>query len=404
MAGLKEQTVSSQSLCNIFNANPLTELKHRHNHGEGHLKTTFNDDKENSDIFGCDKENSLPTNLRPLLGKGSLSVSPGKSSDMKKSLSTGRVLKPSSLQFCMQSNEPEKIFKTKTWDYAGSENSASLNVWDYSDSEAAPASSWSTLPNRALLCRPLPLDIGRCTCLIVKEGSAEGLEGGTLYSLYTNEGQGREDRKLALAYHRRRNGKSEFTIAQNVKGILSGSDDSFLGTVTANLMGSKYEIWNQVGRLNSSTKPCNPLLAVVTFMPTIASWTGSYRSMKVYMPKHQSMLLKNTTQMQHMNGMPKDWVQNVDRVHRLCSRPPHYNRISRQYELDFRDRGRAGLRIQRSVKNFQLTLEEKGKQMILQLGRVGKAKYVMDFRYPLTGYQAFCICLASMDSKLCCTV
>ena len=33
------------------------------------------------------------------------------------------------------------------------------------------------------------------------------------------------------------------------------------------------------------------------------------------------------------------------------------NQISRQYELDFRDRGRAGLRIQSSVKNFQLTLE-----------------------------------------------
>jgi len=25
-------------------------------------------------------------------------------------------------------------------------------------------------------------------------------------------------------------------------------------------------------------------------------------------------------------------------------------------------------------------------------------------RYPLTGYQAFCMCLASMDAKLCCTV
>lgn len=31
--------------------------------------------------------------------------------------------------------------------------------------------------------------------------------------------------------------------------------------------------------------------------------------------------------------------------------------MSKQYELDFRDRGRAGLGIQSSVKNFQLTLE-----------------------------------------------
>lgn len=39
---------------------------------------------------------------------------------------------------------------------------------------------------RSLLCRPLPLDIGRCTCVIVKEAPPEGLDGGTIYSLYTN--------------------------------------------------------------------------------------------------------------------------------------------------------------------------------------------------------------------------
>nr|GEX19971.1 serine/threonine-protein kinase tricorner-like [Tanacetum cinerariifolium] len=36
----------------------------------------------------------------------------------------------------------------------------------------APASSWSTLPNRSLLCSLLPVGIGRCSCVIVKEISA----------------------------------------------------------------------------------------------------------------------------------------------------------------------------------------------------------------------------------------
>ena len=39
---------------------------------------------------------------------------------------------------------------------------------------------------RSLLCRPLPLAIGRCTCVIVKEKLAKVLDGGALYSLYTN--------------------------------------------------------------------------------------------------------------------------------------------------------------------------------------------------------------------------
>ncbi|CAJ1954953.1 unnamed protein product [Sphenostylis stenocarpa] len=334
-----------------------------------------------------------------------------------RSFSTDRILKPSSLEFCMQINDLQ----------------TPLNIWDYSDSESAPASSWSTLPNKSLICRPLPLDIGRCTCFIVQEPTPHGLSGGTFFSLYTNviqlnfsghffrltlydygcgsnelvyynEGQGRQNRKLAVAYHKRRNGRSYFIIAQNVKGLLSHSDDTFLGTITANLMGSKYHIWDQAYRRNSRSKQPKPPLAVVTYIPTITTCTGSHRTMRVYIPKHQYMSLKNTTQVQHIKGLPMNWEEKLDKVHQLFSKVPLYNKISKQYELDFRDKGKAGVRIQRSVKNFQLTLEENGRQTILQLGRVGKSKFVMDYRHPLTGYQAFCICLASMDAKLCCTV
>lgn len=60
------------------------------------------------------------------------------------------------------------------------------------------------------------------------------------------EGRGRKDRKLAVAYHRRRNGMSVFRVAQNVKGLLCSSDESYVGSMTANLMGSKYYIWDKV--------------------------------------------------------------------------------------------------------------------------------------------------------------
>ncbi|KAL5554415.1 hypothetical protein UlMin_041816 [Ulmus minor] len=406
----------SQSSYNSLYLNPLNDLKHNRSNSEGGHAHLVSNLQQTPLILSSNKENLVPNNNKKEIGvsgnddKENIAAPVNgfvpKNPTNLKSFSTGcKALKPSSLQFCMQMNEPEKVFGgSRIWDPSESEHSSSLKIWDYSDSESAPASSWSTLPNKSLLCRPLPSDIGRCTCVIVKEASTEGWDGGTLYSLYTNEGRGRQDRKLAVANHKRRNGKSEFTVAQNMHGISSTKEDSFLGMVTANLIGSKYHIWDQGSSPNSRNKQSKSLIAVAAFMPTITTWTGSYRSIRAYVPKHQSMLLKSTTQVQHIKGLPNDWEEKKEKVHQLFSRVPEYNKISRQYELDYRDRGRAGLRVQSSVKNFQLSLEENGKQTILQLGRVGKSKYVMDYRYPLTGYQAFCICLASIDSKLCCTV
>ncbi|WOH09972.1 hypothetical protein DCAR_0729433 [Daucus carota subsp. sativus] len=412
MACTHKSSVLSQIPYNSLYVNPLTDLKHNRSFSEGcrgkpdivplgvHIRRGSDSNKENvvvpsktESLGNVDKENAEPNS-------GNLAVA--KKVSTEKFHKKPRALKPTSLQLCMQMNEPDFLLGSGNLD--NSEHSSSLKIWDYSDSESAPASSWSTIPNRTLLCRPLPVDIGRCTCVIVKEKCLEGLNRGSLYTLYTNEGHGRQNRKLAVAHHKRHNGRSEFIVAQSAKGILSPGDDSFVGTVTSNLMGSKYNIWDQGRGPNSMIKQ-SKLLAAVTFIPTIASWSGSHRSMKAWVPKHQSMQLKSTSQVQHINGLPKDWEEKMDKVHQLFSRIPHYNSNSKQYELDFRERrGKNGLKIKSSVKNFQLTLEKYGRQAILQLGRVGKSTYVMDYRYPMTGYQAFCICLASIDSKLCCTM
>ena len=41
-----------------------------------------------------------------------------------------------------------------------------------------------------------------------------------------------------------------------------------------------------------------------------------------------------------------------------------------------------------------------GSEPVLQFGRVDKHRFTMDYRYPLSPYQAFAICLASLDGKL----
>ncbi|CAN0872525.1 Tubby-like F-box protein 6 [Linum grandiflorum] len=64
-----------------------------------------------------------------------------------------------------------------------------------------------------------------------------------------------------------------------------------------------------------------------------------------------------------------------------------------------------------SVKNFQLAAAaepcqnvspEEQEKVILQFGKIGKDIFTMDYRYPLSAFQAFAICLSSFDTKPAC--
>ncbi|PIN16043.1 Tub family protein [Handroanthus impetiginosus] len=62
-----------------------------------------------------------------------------------------------------------------------------------------------------------------------------------------------------------------------------------------------------------------------------------------------------------------------------------------------------------SVKNFQLVASPEGgaagpehDKVILQFGKVGKDVFTMDYRYPISAFQAFAVCLSSFDTKIAC--
>ncbi|TVT97995.1 hypothetical protein EJB05_10668, partial [Eragrostis curvula] len=62
-----------------------------------------------------------------------------------------------------------------------------------------------------------------------------------------------------------------------------------------------------------------------------------------------------------------------------------------------------------SVKNFQLVASDvsdssnqEHDDVILQFGKIGKDLFTMDYRYPISAFQAFAICLSSFDTKIAC--
>lgn len=103
----------------------------------------------------------------------------------------------------------------------------------------------------------------------------------------------------------------------------------------------------------------------------------------------------------------------------LRNKPPRWHEQLQCWCLNFRGRVTVA-----SVKNFQLIAatqpaaagaptpsqpaqpaqpaQPDHDKAILQFGKIGKDMFTMDYRYPLSAFQAFAICLSSFDTKLAC--
>lgn len=90
----------------------------------------------------------------------------------------------------------------------------------------------------------------------------------------------------------------------------------------------------------------------------------------------------------------------------LKNKSPRWHEQLQCWCLNFRGRVTVA-----SVKNFQLVAAvdpshnvsaEQQDRVILQFGKIGKDIFTMDYRYPLSCFQAFAICLSTFDTKPAC--
>lgn len=90
----------------------------------------------------------------------------------------------------------------------------------------------------------------------------------------------------------------------------------------------------------------------------------------------------------------------------LKNKAPRWHEQLQCWCLNFRGRVTVA-----SVKNFQLVAAVEPhheipvveqEKVILQFGKIGKDIFTMDYRYPLSAFQAFAICLSSFDTKPAC--
>jgi len=136
----------------------------------------------------------------------------------------------------------------------------------------------------------------------------------------------------------------------------------------------------------------------------------SFRSKSIM---DQSMDFSSARFSEISGGMTDGEGEVKDRPLVLRNKPPRWHEQLQCWCLNFR--GRVTIA---SVKNFQLmaasnpppagapTPSQPGPvdpdKVILQFGKVARDMFTMDYRYPLSAFQAFAICLSSFDTKLAC--
>ncbi|CAM0883753.1 unnamed protein product [Alopecurus aequalis] len=149
---------------------------------------------------------------------------------------------------------------------------------------------------------------------------------------------------------------------------------------------------------------------------SIASLSQSFRSSTTFSSSimDQSMDFNSARFSEISGGGITDGDGEVkDRPLVLRNKPPRWHEQLQCWCLNFR--GRVTIA---SVKNFQLmaastpppagapTPSQPGPvdpdRVILQFGKVARDMFTMDYRYPLSAFQAFAICLSSFDTKLAC--
>ncbi|KAJ1405844.1 tubby C-terminal-like domain-containing protein, partial [Ochromonadaceae sp. CCMP2298] len=78
----------------------------------------------------------------------------------------------------------------------------------------------------------------------------------------------------------------------------------------------------------------------------------------------------------------------------LINKPPRWNEQLKAHVLNFGGRITVA-----SVYNFQLVEKEEKSTVVLQFGAtVGKDKFAMDLRWPISPFQAFALSLSSFDT------
>ncbi|KAL0360347.1 UNVERIFIED_CONTAM: Tubby-like F-box protein 8 [Sesamum radiatum] len=241
---------------------------------------------------------------------------------------------------------------------------------------------------------------------------------------------------LLSAKRNRKTTCTEYVISMDADNI-SRSSSSYIGKVRSNFLGTKFIIYDTQPPHNSSevtyelnvlgTRGPRRMHCIMHSIPSSSLEPGgtvpgqpellprpledSFRSIS-FSKSIENSAEFSSARFSDTVGPREEDDGGKDKPLVLKNKPPRWHEQLQCWCLNFRGRVTVA-----SVKNFQLIAatqpaasapapsqpnQSDHDKIILQFGKVGKDMFTMDYRYPLSAFQAFAICLSSFDTKLAC--
>lgn len=259
---------------------------------------------------------------------------------------------------------------------------------------------------RAFLHAPVPKHAGTLQCRVVRDRSGIASKLHPKYTMESDSGV-----FLMSAQKQVKNKTSNYAICMSK--TLGGKDsDNFIGKLRSDFLGIEWVAYGP-GLNPQKADPKMPQdvlmqqvreeLLVVQY--TASKWGATAkgpRKMTVVIPRvqpHGERIVCRTLNAgtEGLVALQKQGGTASQMIELYNNKPPKWNDQIGAYVLNFNKRV-----TEASVKNFQLISATDPETVYLQFGRVGKEVFNLDFRFPISPFQAFTMCLSSFDYKLGC--
>ncbi|KAJ9518987.1 hypothetical protein QJQ45_026167, partial [Haematococcus lacustris] len=241
----------------------------------------------------------------------------------------------------------------------------------------------------SFLMQPGRMD-GPVLCYIIRDkGSAKMYP---KYTLHLEDGR----RFLLAARKRKKQTTSNYLISLD-QASLSRESSNYFGKLRANFVGTEFTIFDggvkPEKKASGDDHSARQELGCITYQYNVLGTRGP-RKMTAVIPavSHEGRRMEADNLLERVKAN-----KGLEDMVVMRNKPPRWNEDLNAYCLNF-----SGRVTEASVKNFQLVTDDNQNHVILQFGKIGKNTFTMDYQWPMSGFQAFCICLSSFDNKLAC--